>query len=131
MSRIIRLTRGAVTQVDDEDYERLRHYLWWAFTANNGGFYAGRTVKLNGVTHRIYMHRFILGALPGQLVDHIDRDPLNNCRANLRLATKQQNTCNQMRFGQASGRKGVEKRGERYRAVICAEGVRHRPEPPS
>lgn len=40
------------------------------------------------------MHHLLLGAADGQLVDHINDDPLDNRRANLRIVTPQQNVQN-------------------------------------
>lgn len=58
-------------------------------------------------------------------VDHIDRDTLNNCRSNLRLCSREQNTHNQGKKGNnTSGHKGVswDKRVRRWQARIMKEG---------
>jgi hypothetical protein len=70
--------------------------------------YAVRSVRQNGKSRRIYMHRAIMGAAKGQQVDHIDGDGLNNCRYNLRLATAAENQHNaRRRIDNISGYKGV------------------------
>jgi len=57
---------------------------------------------------RILMHRLILQAPKGMLVDHIDHNGLNNTRDNLRLATRSQNGYNaRLSKGNTSGVKGV------------------------
>jgi len=59
------------------------------------------------------------GAIPGNMVvDHIDRDPLNNTLSNLRLATRQQNCFNTKGKNLTSQYKGVVKSGSRWRAQI-------------
>ncbi|MCX5633122.1 MAG: AP2 domain-containing protein, partial [Phycisphaerae bacterium] len=45
----------------------------------------------------IYMHRQIMNAPKGKIVDHKDGNGLNNTKQNLRLATCSQNNCNRRR----------------------------------
>ena len=45
------------------------------------------------------MHRLIMKAKDGELVDHIDRDKLNNTRANLRIVDREGNVHNQKKRG--------------------------------
>jgi len=44
--------------------------------------------------HKMYLHRFIMGAKKGQIVDHIDGNPMNNRRENLRIVNCNENTWN-------------------------------------
>ena len=54
------------------------------------------------------MHRELLGLLPGELVDHINHNGLDNRRGNLRRCTKVQNAANsRKRAGLSSSFKGV------------------------
>ena len=44
---------------------------------------------------RIFMHRLVMQAAPGQIVDHIDGDGLNNKIKNLSFTSRQGNKANQ------------------------------------
>jgi len=72
------------------------------------------------------MHRLVLDARPGQIVDHINGNGLDNRRANLRLVTAVQNAQNQ--FVQAGPKtsqyKGVhwDSVGQRWAASITVDG---------
>lgn len=90
MVKEIELTQGYVALVDDEDYDELSQWKWTLHTSGCGHKAAYR--RENG--RSIMMHRQILDAPDGVEVDHIDRNPLNNTRANLRLATRKQNAAN-------------------------------------
>lgn len=85
----IRLTQGKIAIIDDEDWPLVAPYKWHAkLDRSTGRFYAYNK------SHRLIMHRVIIGAEKGQIVDHIDRDGLNNRRANLRFSDKYRNQMN-------------------------------------
>lgn len=77
-------------KVDDEDFETLSGYKWtWS-----GGYAITRIRREDGSYRYVLMHRMIVDAPPGSIVDHVNRDKLDNQKANLRLATVQQNNWN-------------------------------------
>ena len=88
----IQLTNGGVAFVDDEDYEKVRGYRWYSFTTTSTTY--ARTYNKGRM---LLMHRLIMDAPPDTVVDHRDRNGLNNCRQNLRLCTQQQNLWNRTR----------------------------------
>lgn len=72
--------------VDDEDYMLAMEHPWILV----GGYVRCRLK--NGDT--VSLHRLIIGAKKGDTVDHIDGNPLNNQRNNLRICTPRQNSIN-------------------------------------
>lgn len=87
----IRLHNGMVTKVDDSDYDFLNKFNWTAhYHRKSRSWYAERNYN-----HKtILMHRVIMSCEDGKIVDHADRDTLNNLRSNLRIATRSQNCAN-------------------------------------
>ena len=126
--RRIPLTQGKFAIVDPEDFERLNQYKW---QANKGSdtFYAVRSVwdRVNKKKSTIKMHREIICPPYPLIVDHINRSGLDNRRANLRPATKSQNTINKTykkKKGAHSKYRGVtwEKSISKWKAQIRAKG---------
>lgn len=103
--KMIQLTQGKITQVDDEDYAYLSKFKWFA-KEQKGVFYACRTDYSNGKQTTLRMHRVIMNTPLSAQVDHIDRNGLNNCRSNLRNTTSSVNNQNK-RMWAKSGYKGV------------------------
>lgn len=100
----IPLTKGAVALVDAADFEWLSAYKW---CVNCQGYAVRRLPRSEGGTI-VRMHRVITAAQPGYDVDHIDGNPLNNQRANLRVVPHQQNSWNKrIQRNNTSGHKGV------------------------
>lgn len=130
--REITLTNGGVTRVDDEDFESLAGQEWRAHWRYQGGVRVGVSGVVSGSSRGglVLLHRLIAGAIDGQVVDHIDGDPTNNTRANLRLCSHAENMRNRApNFNSKSGRKGVYVAHEagkatKYRARIQIEGRR-------
>lgn len=102
--KTIPLSKGHVTVVDVEDYDMLSKYSWWIDAYG----YALTTQKIYGRKKNIRMHRMILEPPADKVVDHIDGDPLNNQKSNLRIVSQKQNLRNsRTRHNNLSGYKGV------------------------
>lgn len=101
----IKLKCGATVLVDDVDFEQLSKYSWYV---DKGG-YAVRKTTINGKKGRsVSMHRVVAKAQAGEIVDHIDRNKLNNQSNNLRIVTLSENGYNNnKRPGCKSDKKGV------------------------
>jgi len=93
--RRIPLTQGKYAIVDPEDYNRLSKYKWHCQKGSRT-FYALRVVYKSKPEKNkiIWMHREILNTPDGMFSDHINHNGLDNRKANLRLATKIQNSLN-------------------------------------
>ena len=129
MSRQIQLTQGKVALVDDADYETIARFKWFAHRCGRRRdlYYARRNTVSGGVRGVSLMHREVLGAAYGVLVDHRDHDGLNNRRDNLREATRTQNAQNSAsRSSNTSGVQGVcfHIGHQRWRARITVHGER-------
>ena len=107
----IQLTKGMVALVDDEDYEWLNQWTWFAVKEHNN-WYAATNMRENGSWQTVRMHRLILGLKRGNNIksDHKNRNGLSNSRNNLRTCTNQQNIMNQRPQGGTSKFKGVSRR---------------------
>lgn len=118
----IKLTQGKYTIVDDQDYERLSKYEYILAKSKKDKYYA--LVKIDG--SKIYLHRFIMGAEKGQIVDHENGDGLDNQRSNLRACTYSQNNANRKSYG-SSQYLGVCLRKSRiYTSQLCINGkIKH------
>ena len=81
------------------------------------------TTGLNGRTQ--YLHRLLLNAPPGSIIDHINGDKLDARRSNLRFVTHAENLQNQkLRADNTTGVRGVsfELQTRRYLAQIVVNG---------
>lgn len=103
--KIIKLTQGKQTIVDDEDYQYLSQWKW-----HYDKGYVYRTLK------KISMHRVLMQAKKGQIVDHINLDTLDNRKSNLRFVTRLENSINRAKTkANTSGYKGAYKIKRTYR----------------
>lgn len=114
-----------VTVISKDDWDKIKDHKWYSKRIPN---YRNRShamtniKKEDGKWTTLSMHRLLMDATVGLSVDHINGDPLDNRRVNLRLATPEQNSANiNAVTNSKSGYRGVFKRGEgRYQARLGA-----------
>lgn len=100
----IELSRGKYAIVDPEYVELLNKFNWSLSYNRAGNEYA--ITNMNGI--RVKMHRFIMGVTdPSILVDHKNRNGLDNRKHNLRLCDKLKNAANSKPINKTSAYKGV------------------------
>ncbi len=121
--RRIGLTQGKYAIVDVEDYEKLNKDKWYLFESKvKDKFYAVRTEG----RRNIFMHRRIMNAPQGSIVDHKNRNGLDNRKDNLRIVNNMQNCWNSERgfYNGTSKYKGVrlDKRSGKWYARIKHSG---------
>lgn len=116
--KTIPLTQGKVALVDDEDFDRVNQFNWYA-CRDRKNWYARRKLWIDGKQTTIHLHHVIFGvSIP---IDHLDNGGLNNQSTNLRVATNSQNQANcRKQKNRSSKYKGVtwDRWTERWMAKI-------------
>lgn len=105
--KIIKTHCGAECLVDDLDYPLFSKYRW-----HLSGRYPSKVVydKITKKKTKVKMHQMILSCPLGMVIDHINRNPLDNRRENLRICTSSQNSMN---------RAASKNNPARYKGVHC------------
>lgn len=119
MAKEIPVGHGLFAIVDDEDFEAVAKLKWHLLPGHRPG--TGYAVT------KMRMHRMIVDAPPDMFVDHINGNPLDNRRCNLRLCTNAQNQQNTQSRGGSSQYKGVSfnKKSGKWLAAFMYNGTRH------
>lgn len=110
----ITLQSGKVVTIDEDDFGMASGRYWYV---NNHGYVCTRDAP--------QLHRMIMGAKKGEIVDHRNGDPLDNRKCNLRLCNAHQSSCNRrIQKNNTSGFKGVslKKNTGKYDATIRVHG---------
>ena len=118
----IPLTKGKFAILDNEDYGHINIFNWKLSTEG----YAVTTFQTNTNKRKsVGMHRLILNPFTEFVIDHINGDPLDNRKKNLRICLPKENTFNRKKSkGKTSVYKGVGfyKRTGQWQARITFEG---------
>lgn len=115
--------------VDDDMVDEVQRWCWqidgWGYVRRNR-YVAGT----GGKYETLLLHRVVLGLERGdeRVVDHVNRDTLDNRRSNLRIVTVAQNGQNvSAQRGSSSRFRGVswDSRRKRWLAFACFGGKMH------
>lgn len=119
------------SEVDEEDVERLSKYKWHINSQSSRHTLYGQT---NTGGKKIHLHRFIMGLGDykddKRIINHIDGNGLNNCKANLEICD---NLYNSQSFRRHHGDKNVGciffdtegKRIKKWRATIIINKIKY------
>jgi hypothetical protein len=117
----IPLTRRLWATVAEADFDRLNQHHWYASPSGGGKMYARRNTKKG----TILMHREVMHAPAGMVVDHKNGQTLDNRPCNLRVCTPAENQYNKPPRGKRSQYKGVYPDGDKWYAMIKHKGETH------
>lgn len=95
--------------IDNEDFYKVKDYKWHLKPCGRT-IYACTDIKSNGVRSSKCIHQFIMDVGEDEVVDHINRDGLDNRKENLRVVKGIYNQMNRAKnLNSASRFKGVKK----------------------
>jgi hypothetical protein len=105
---LIKLTQGKFALVDDEDYEMLNQRKWHYHRGYAVHNFCIGTIDGKTRTKQMSMHRVLNKTPEGMITDHINGNPLDNRKVNLRACSNLQNCMNRKSHtGSSSKYKGV------------------------
>lgn len=117
------LTKNRHALIDNDDWDLVKHFSWRALPT---GYVYTSLKRVNGKRQNLYLHRLLLGITDkATQADHIDCNPLNNCRSNLRTCTPSQNQANKrLQQNNTTGYKGIRfhKKTKLWQATIKHNG---------
>ena len=111
--------------VSREDLNLVMNYQWYLNSNGYPATYGSIHADEENWGAPYPLHRFLVMNVPeGYVVDHINRNRLDNRRDNLRIITAKQNSYNRKKPKNAKGRyKGVRKMGGgKFKAVVSKDG---------
>jgi len=111
------LSKGKTTLIDLEDVPQFLAKRWHALKSKNT-YYAYAFDKEKG--RCTPLHRELISIQPGEFIDHIHHDGLDNRKKNLRSCSMAQNNQNRRRTGKRSQYKGVlwSRKRQSYQVMI-------------
>jgi hypothetical protein len=131
----IKVAPSFEAKISPEDWRHLNQWCW-CVTPQSKVYRAMRKTRIKGKTKTIYMHQEIIqrmglevpNAKSNLTIDHVNQDPLDNRRDNLRIVTKSRNLHNRgAQTNSSTGIKGVwyHKQRGKYIAEIKIQGRKY------
>lgn len=113
-----------IVLLDDEDYKKVmneKYSLSLTYDKTIKNFYVAFTKKPDNSSSRL-LHRYLIKPNAGETVDHLNRNPLDNRRSNLKICSQFENNQNQSH--NTSGKVGVSysKKDKTFVAYIRVKG---------
>lgn len=119
---------GRPVLIDDEDLPLFSSHNWFMSGDKQWPSVTAWRLPVRPNRKLFILSRLLMDAPEDKLVDHVNGDPLDNRKSNLRLVTHQQNMCNRKRQkNNASGLTGVyfDKRNGKWWTELTHEGRRY------
>lgn len=120
----IKLPSGDICLLDTKDFYLKKEFPHWRLVRGRVVITRYIRTEYGAVRQDVYLSRAIVKPLRNLQVDHIDRNPLNNLRSNLRLVSKSENSKNRSKLQNCTSKYfGVyfckDARSNPWRACFC------------
>lgn len=113
---LVPLAGGYFVCADLSDRDVVMSRKWQPFFSSASRHNVYAKGKVGG--RSVYLHRLLMGATEGQIVDHINRNTLDCRRSNLRFVERWQNNANSRKRKSDTGLRGVSRYKGRFRAYF-------------
>ena len=97
--------------IDAEDYDRVAG-MCWHHKEREKLHLETHIKQSDGSFKKVYLHRLLVGAKPNDIVDHINGNPLDNRKCNLRIVDASTNSASARKLNsnnKSSGVRGIKK----------------------
>lgn len=120
------LTQNKHTIIDSCFHQELSQYKWQAVKSRNTWYAVGSIID-GGKRKPVRLHRYLLSASDGSIVDHINGNGLDNRLENIRIVDQRMNAWNRKntknsQSNKLSAYKGVSKKNGKWRSQIYVNG---------
>lgn len=105
------------SKIDLEDIDKISDIFWNVYNGKNGFYVSGYNKKTKNTME--FIHKYILNYYGKMEIDHINRNPLDNRKCNLRIVSRSTNQLNKScPKNNLLGIKGIRQHNGKYQARI-------------